>query len=143
MENTTPTPTQGIGAQRMTDAEGRQHGTLLWIAQGILCLAFGAAGIMKLTMSHEALTAMLAWPGRMPIEFVRLIGLAELLGALGVVLPILTGVRPILTSYAAFGLMVLMIGALGYHLMLFQGGMLIPTIALGSLAAYVGLRRMP
>jgi hypothetical protein len=140
MENV---PTTAGYAQSTTDQEGLKHNTLVWVAQWILFMAFGTMGIMKLTMSMESLTAMLTWPAAMPVEFVRLIGLAELLGALGVVLPMLTGIRPILTSYAAFGLMVLMIGALGYHLMLFQGTMLIPTIALGSLAAYVGLRRMP
>lgn len=127
----------------MTVTETRKQNTAVWIAQGILCLAFGIAGVMKLTLSMEALTAILMWPGAMPEEVVRLIGVAELAGALGLVLPMLTGIRPILTSYAAFGLMVLMIGAVGYHLMLFQGGMLIPSIILGVLAAYVGVRRMP
>lgn len=136
-------PTTAGYAQSTTDEEGLRHNTAVWASQWILCLSFGILGVMKLTMPMESLTAILSWPGAMPAEFVRLIGLAELLGALGVVLPMLTGIRPILTSYAAFGLMVLMIGALGYHLMLFQGTMLIPTIALGSLAAYVGLRRMP
>ena len=136
-------PTTMGYAQSTTDEEGRRHNTAVWVSQWILFLAFGTLGVMKLVMSHEALTAILHWPGAMSLEFVRIIGVAEVLGALGVVLPMLTGIRPILTSYAGFGLMVLMIGALGYHLMLFQGTMLIPTIALGSLAAYVGLRRMP
>ena len=127
----------------MVDASERKQNTTVWIAQGILCLAFGVSGIMKLTLSIETLTSILTWPGALPPEIVRLIGVAEIAGAMGVVLPMLTGIRPILTSYAAFGLMVLMIGALGYHLMLFQGGMLIPSIALGCLSAYVGVRRMP
>lgn len=133
MENT-----MSIGS--VTD---RKQNNTVWLAQGFLSVVFLVTGVMKLTMSMESLTAMMTWPGKMPLEFVRLIGLAEVLGALGLVLPMLTGIRPILTSYAAFGLMVLMIGALGYHLMLFQGSMLLPSAVLGTLAAYVGVRRMP
>lgn len=121
----------------------RKQNTLVWIAQGFLSVAFLITGVMKLTLTWESLAAIMTWPGKMPLEFVRLIGLAEVLGSLGLVLPMLTGMRPILTSYAAFGLMALMIGALGYHLMLFQGAMLLPSLILGSLAAYVGVRRMP
>lgn len=138
LTNTIMQNTMAIGS--VTD---RKQNTTVWIAQGSLCVAFLITGMMKLSLSMESLTAMMTWPGKMPVEFVRLIGLAEVLGALGLVLPMLTGVRPILTSYAAFGLMVLMIGALGYHLMLFQGSMMVPSIVLGVLAAYVGVRRMP
>lgn len=121
----------------------RKQNKLVWAVQTLLCIAFLTTGGMKLVMPMEALVALMTWPEKMPEAFVRLIGLAELLGALGLVLPMLTGIRPILTSYAAFGLMALMIGALGYHLMLFQGGMLLPSALLGSMAAYVGVRRMP
>ncbi len=120
----------------------KQH-TTVWLVQGFLSMAFLITGVMKLTMPQEWLAAIMTWPGKMPVQFVRLIGFAELLGALGLVLPMLTGIRPILTSYAAFGLMVLMIGATGYHLMLFEGAMMLPSMILGAMAAYVGVRRMP
>lgn len=98
---------------------------------------------MKLVMTKEALTELLTWPGLLPVEFVRIIGVAEIAGALGCVLPMLTGIRPILTSYAAFGLLVLMIGAIGFDLMLIQSLMILVSITLGAMAVYVGLRRMP
>ncbi len=127
----------------LTNSAPSRQNVTVWAAQIFLCLTFGVLGVMKLTMSHEALTSSLTWPGALPIELVRLIGIAELAGALGLVLPMLTHILPILTSYAAFGLMALMMCALGYHLMLFQGGMLVPSIVLGALACYVGVRRMP
>jgi uncharacterized membrane protein len=115
---------------------------LVWIAQVVLFLAFLTAGIMKLVLGMEELTRILTWPGALPEWFVRTIGVAEVLGAIGVLVPALTGIKPWLTALAAFGLMVLMICALGFHIMLFQGAMLLPSLVLGILAAFVGVRRM-
>ena len=114
----------------------------VWIAQGFLFVAFGASGFMKLTMDIPELTQMMIWPGEMPVWLVRAIGVAELAGAIGVMVPTLTGIMPWLTRWAAFGLATLMGCALGYHLMLFQGMMLLPTVALLVIATYVGVRRM-
>ena len=115
--------------------------TLLWVMQGFLFLAFGAAGLMKLTMPIDKLTALLTWPGAVPEFLVRAIGAAEIAGAMGVFLPALMRMQPWITSYAAMGLATLMICAVGYHLMLFQGKMLIPSIILGVIAGYVAWGR--
>ncbi|HRH70224.1 MAG TPA: DoxX family protein [Flavobacteriales bacterium] len=123
--------------------EARKQNATVWSVQILLSLVFGATGVLKLFLPIDALTAMMTWPGAVAPELVRIIGTAEIAGALGLVLPMLTGIRPILTSYAGFGLMVLMIGALGFHLMLFQGWMLLPTAVLVVMCAYVGVRRMP
>ena len=112
------------------------------LAQGTLAVVFTITGAMKLALPMEKLTELMTWPGSVAEPLVRAIGIAELAGAIGLVVPMLSGIRPGLASYAAFGLMALMIGALGYHLMLFQGIMLVPTLLLGLLAAYVGVRRM-
>ncbi|MBL0127842.1 MAG: DoxX family protein [Flavobacteriales bacterium] len=114
----------------------------VWVAQIILVIAFGIMGVMKLTLSIPELERILTWPGSMPEWFVRMLGALELAGALGLVLPALTGMYPWLMRWAAFGLAVTMGCALGYHLMLFQGMMMIPTLVLGVLATYVGVRRM-
>lgn len=123
--------------------EAKRQNTLVWVAQLVLFAAFLTAGFMKLTMPIEELARIMTWPGAVSPWLVRFIGAAEVAGALGVLLPQVTGIKPILVSYAAFGLMIVMIAALGYHLMLFQGMMLLPNIGLGLLAAYVGVRRMP
>lgn len=133
MESTTVL--QGDGARQ------KNHNMLLWGMQGFLFLAFGVAGIMKLTMPMDKLAAMLSWPGAVPEYLVRAIGAAEVAGAMGVLLPALMRMQAWITSYAAMGLATVMICALGYHLMLFQGAMLIPTIILGVIAGYVAWGR--
>ncbi|MFZ1689032.1 MAG: DoxX family protein [Flavobacteriales bacterium] len=122
-------------------ARQKNHNMLLWGMQGFLFLAFGAVGIMQLTMPIDRLTAMLSWPGAVPEFLVRAVGGAEVAGAMGVLLPALTRMQAWITSYAAMGLATVMICALGYHLMLFQGRMLIPTIVLGVIAGYVAWGR--
>jgi hypothetical protein len=69
----------------------------LWIVQGLLALIFLFAGGVKLVLPIEALTKQMSLPG----PFVRFIGVAEVLGALGLVLPGLLRIRPGLTPLAA------------------------------------------
>ena len=121
---------------------GERISTTVWISQVILFIAFGVLGVMKLTMGMDALTRLMTWPGNVPEWLVRTIGGAELAGAIGVLVPALTGIAPWLSRWAAFGLALAMGIALGYHLMLFQGFMLIPSLALLIVALYVGVRRM-
>jgi hypothetical protein len=80
---------------------------LLWVVQGLLTLLFLFAGGMKLVMPIEAMTAQIALPGL----FIRFIGVAEVLGAIGLVVPWLLRIRPSLTPLAACGLVTIMIGA--------------------------------
>jgi putative oxidoreductase len=115
--------------------------TALWAVQVFLFVAFGIAGFMKLTMSMEDLARLLTWPEAVPSGLVRFIGFAELAGAVGVLIPALTRIQPWLTGYAAMGLTTVMICAVGYHLMLFQGMMLVPSIVLGALAGFVAWGR--
>ena len=121
---------------------GERISTTVWISQVILFIAFGVLGVMKLTMGMDALTRLMTWPGNVPEWLVRTIGGAELAGAIGVLVPALTGIAPWLSRWAAFGLALAMGIALGYHLMLFQGFMLRPSLALLIVALYVGVRRM-
>jgi hypothetical protein len=79
----------------------------LWIVQGLLALLFLFAGGMKLVLPLEALAGQLPLPGL----FVRFIGVAEVLGAIGLILPGLLRIRPGLTPLAAAGLVIIMIGA--------------------------------
>src|SRR5436853_7814198 len=81
--------------------------TALWIVQGLLALVFLFAGSMKLILPIEMLTAQMPLPGL----FVRFIGIAEVAGALGLILPGLTRIQRGLTPLAACGLVIIMIGA--------------------------------
>jgi putative oxidoreductase len=137
--NTFPMDTTVVGKSEA--AHVKTLNTVLWCMQAFLFVAFGALGLMKLTMPIEELTRIMTWPGSVPDWLVRAIGGAELAGAMGVFLPALVRMQAWVTPYAAMGLATVMICAVGYHLMLFQGAMLLPSIALGVIAGYVAWGR--
>src|SRR5215210_3647406 len=86
---------------------------LLWITQGLLALFFGlGSGLPKLVLPLETLPM----PIPLPDLFLRFIGVAEVLGALGLILPGLLHIRPGLTPPAAAGLVLVTIGATVYQL---------------------------
>lgn len=88
----------------------------LWIVNILLALAFLAAGAMKAARTKEALAASgMAWTEDFSAPSVRLIGIAEVLGAVGLILPILTGIAPVLTPIAAVCLAIIMAGATATH----------------------------
>ena len=67
---------------------------VLWIVQGLLALAYLMAGGMKASRPIAALSKSMAWVRSVPPGFVRSIGVAEVLGAIGIILPLATGVLP-------------------------------------------------
>ncbi len=87
----------------------------LWVAQTLIALSFGAAGVMKLAMPIAKLAAMLPWTGQVPETFVRALGLIDLLGGAGILLPSLTRIRPRLTLAAAIGCLLLQACAIVFH----------------------------
>lgn len=109
----------------------------LWIVQWLLALLFVFAGGMKLVMPIEEMTKEIAWPGL----FLRFIGVAELLGGLGLVLPGLTGIRPALTPLAALGLVIIMIGAVVATLMIGGGAQTLLPLVIGLASAFVAYGR--
>ena len=84
----------------------RKNG-VLWIVQGLLAALFLFAGGMKLVLPIEAMAGPVALPG----PFLRFIGVAEVLGAVGLILPGLLRIQRQLTPIAAAGLVIIMIGA--------------------------------
>ena len=95
------------------------------------------AGSMKLALPLDKLTGPVALPG----WFTRFIGVAELLGAVGLILPSLLRISPGLTPLAALGLILIMIGAIAVTLV---GGMIGPallSLGVGLLAAFVAYGR--
>jgi hypothetical protein len=80
---------------------------VLWIIQGLLAALFLFTGGLKLVLPLEELTGPVPLPGL----FLRFIGVAEVLGAIGLILPGLLRIRPGLTPLAAAGLVIIMMGA--------------------------------
>ncbi len=109
----------------------------LWIVQALLAALFLFAGGMKLVMPIEEMTKQVAMPG----PFLRFIGVVEVLGAIGLILPGLLRIRPGLTPLAAVGLVIIMIGATVVTLV---GGDVAPALiplVVGLLAAFVAYGR--
>ncbi len=109
----------------------------LWIAQAVVAALFLFAGSMKFVMPAEAMTQ--GAPIQLPVWFIHFIGVAEICGALGLVLPTLLRIRPDLTPIAAGGLVIIMSGAVWISLMMavsaavvpFTVGVLLVAIAYG------------
>jgi uncharacterized membrane protein YphA (DoxX/SURF4 family) len=91
----------------MTQRTARNTNRLLWTAQILLALLFLLAGAMKFVLPPEKMQGPIA----LPLAFVRFIGTAEVLGALGLILPGLLRIRIELTPLAAAGLVIIMTGA--------------------------------
>ena len=109
----------------------------LWIVQGLLAALFLFAGGAKLILPLDQMTGPVALPG----WFLRFLGVAEVLGALGLVLPGLLRIRPGLTPLAAAGLVIIMIGATVITLV---GGMVavaLMNLVVALLAAFVAYGR--
>jgi len=118
--------------------------TALWIVQILLALAFFMAGFMKATQPIEKLEQRMAWVNSInPRSRVRIIGILEMLGGIGLVLPALTGILPILTPLAAIGLILTMIGAMLLHVQRKDPqAMLLVNLVLLLLAAFVAYGRL-
>jgi putative oxidoreductase len=113
----------------------------LWAVQIVLGLAFVMAGSMKTSTPYAELAQKMAWVGAVPEGLVRLIGISELLGGLGLIVPAATRIKPWLTPLAAAGLVVVMVLALGFHLSRGEVSVLPVNLVLGLLAAFVAWGR--
>jgi len=118
-------------------AEGKRLTCALWIVQGLLALTFLFAGGTKLVWPIEEMTKDVALPGL----FLRLLGVVEVLGAIGLILPGLLHIRPGLTPLAAAGLVLIMIGATGITLGTMGPALALIPLVVGLLAAFVAYGR--
>ena len=115
----------------------------LWIAAIVLAIAMLGAGLMKLARSPEQLQAAgMEWVGHAPPWAPRVIGALEVLASIGLIVPALTGIAPVLVPLAASGVALLMLGAVITHLRLHDPiGRALPAIVLALLAVFVAWGR--
>jgi uncharacterized membrane protein YphA (DoxX/SURF4 family) len=113
--------------------------SLLWTLQTLLALLFLLVGAMKLIVPVEALLARMPIP--LPGLFVHFIGVVEVAGALGLILPGLLHIRPVLTPLAACGLGIEMLCATIYTVIGGQGVGAVLPLVLGLLCAFVAYGR--
>jgi hypothetical protein len=113
--------------------------TALWIVQGLLALAMFGAGTFKITTPHAKLAEKLKWATSWPPARVKLLGLAQVAGAVGLIAPWASGTLPVLTPIAACCLLVLMLGGVKTHLDIKE-----PVVApavMSALALFIALGR--
>ena len=109
----------------------------LWIVQVLLALLFLFAGGVKLVLPLDKLKGPLELPG----WFTRFIGVAEVLGGLGLILPSALRIQPWLTPLAALGLALIMVGAIAVTLAGSMIGAALFSLVVGLLAAFVAYGR--
>ena len=109
----------------------------LWILQALLAALFLFAGGMKLVMPIAEMTKEIQMPG----WFLRFIGVAEVLGGIGLILPGVLRILPGLTPLAAAGLVIIMIGATVVTLSIGPVTMALMPLIVGLLAAFVAYGR--
>ena len=110
---------------------------VLWIIQALLALLFLFAGGVKLILPIEEMTKQMPMPGL----FLRFIGVCEVLGGLGLILPGLLRIRPALTHLAAAGLVIIMIGAVAITLKIGPISSAVFPLVVGLLLAFVAYGR--
>jgi uncharacterized membrane protein len=114
----------------------------LWIVSGILALAFLFAGGTKLSQPKDQLAQRgMTYVEDLSANQVKLIGLAEVLGALGLILPRATGIAEVLTPLAAVGLAIIQAGAIVVHVRRKEPKVVPANIFLLALALFVAVGR--
>lgn len=106
-----------------------------WVVAGLLALLYLYSGGMKVFRSREQLLPMMGWVADTPLRAVRAIGILEVLGAIGLILPPLTGIAPWLATAAATGLTLVQIGGIVLHLRRGEARLIAFNIVLLVLAA--------
>jgi uncharacterized membrane protein YphA (DoxX/SURF4 family) len=115
--------------------------TVLWIAQVLLAAIFLVTGMTKLTQPRLKMAAgPMRWAADVTDAQFRAIGLVELLGAIGLIVPATLGIVPVLTPLAAVGLVLTMVAAIRTHVRYAESGRLaVPIVVLG-LALFVAVQ---
>jgi len=115
---------------------------VLWIVQALLAAAFVLAGSMKAFRPLEQLSKNMRWVSAVPAALVRFVGIAEVVGAIGLILPMVTNVAPGLTIAAAAGLALVQVCATVFHFSRNEARMVPGNIVLLLLAVFIVIGRV-
>lgn len=113
--------------------------TALWITQGFAALVFLLTGALKLVTPKEKLAGKMHWAASWPASRIKLLGFAEVAGAIGLVLPAALHIAPVLTPIAAICLAVLMLGAVQTHRRLHES--FVPPLVLALVCVAIAAGR--
>ncbi|HUA02178.1 MAG TPA: DoxX family protein [Candidatus Aquilonibacter sp.] len=124
-------------AEAREKSAGGKLNVVLWVIQALLALVFLFAGGVKLVIPIAAMAKQIGLPG----WFLRFIAVCEVMGALGLLLPGITRIRMGLTSLAASGLVVIMVGATWISATKVSARSALSPLVVGLLAAFVAYAR--
>jgi len=124
-----------------TKPQSKKLNVTLWVLQVILALMFLNAGFMKGFRPIAEIAPQIPWAPEFPEWLVRFIGLSELFGALGLILPAALKIRPQLTTLAAAGIAIVMLLATLFHIFRGEFFMIPMTGILFGLAAFIAYGR--
>ncbi len=115
----------------------------VWIVTGLLAALFLMAGSMKLAKSKEQILAdpKMGWAEDYSEGMIKFIGLAEVLGAIGLILPGALDIAPVLVPIAATGLAVIMLGAVVVHARRGETQSVVMNVVLLALSVFVAIER--
>lgn len=139
---TAATPAASTTPIANTETPSKGLHIALWVAQVLLAVGFAMAGLTKLTQPIAELAPKMGWVTTTPEIMVRLIGLSEVLGSIGLIAPAALRIQPKLTGAAAWALALVMVLATGLHVMRGELGVVPVNVVLGGLAAFVGWGRL-
>jgi len=113
----------------------------LWVVQALMALMFTGVGAWKTFGAIPDLAEALPWAGEMP-GLVRFVGISELLGGIGMILPAATRIQPKLTGLAGVGLTLVMLLAIPFHAMRGELEAIPVVIVIGAMTAFVAWGRL-
>ena len=114
--------------------------TVLWVLQWLFGVYFIAIGILHFIVP-EGMPAPMEWMYDLSDTLHVVVGIAEVLGGLGLILPSITRIQPQLTVYAAVGLLLVMVGAVVYHLDRGESQSVVTNVFIGAVMAFVAYGR--
>ena len=115
--------------------------TIVWIIQSVVAALFAMTGFMKLATPKDKLKEKMAWVNEYSDMTIKFIGISEILGAIGLILPLALNIFPILTPIAAVALAVVMLLATRTHLMLKEYKEIGFTLFLFALSVFIAIER--
>jgi uncharacterized membrane protein YphA (DoxX/SURF4 family) len=113
----------------------------VWIVSALLALAYLFSGGTKVFTSYEKVQDRMTWTSHAKPWQVKVVGILEILGAIGLIVPALTGIVPVLTPIAAAGLALLQLVAIVVHVRIGEGKKIAPNVVLLLLALFVAIAR--
>lgn len=126
----------------MSPVRDRSFHAVLWLGQLVLAAVFAFVGYAKMSRPIASLAGQMPWVIDVPPMLVKFIGACEFVGAVGLVVPALTGVQPGLTPLAAVGLATLMGLASIFHFGRGEFGNLLGTVPLALCCAFIAWGRL-